>query len=144
MRVLEVDVEATYDLRRRVLRGGRPGADVRFPQDVVAGTFHLALKEDGAVTAVASFSPEATPLRPGARAVRVRGMAVEPRLQGTGAGRLLLKAATARLRGEGVEVLWANGRDSALGFYRRLGWQVAGEGFTTAGGIPHHVVLTDL
>ena len=144
MRVVEVDAEATYDLRRRVLRGDRPDADVRFPQDAVPGTFHLAVMDGGSVVAVASFSPEATPRRPGARAVRVRGMAVEPRFQGTGAGRLLLEAATARLRGEGVDVVWANGRDSALGFYRRLGWQVAGEGFTTAEGIPHHVVLTEL
>ncbi len=142
--VAEIDAESTYDLRRRVLRGGRPDAVVRFPEDQVPGTIHLSVVEDGMTLAVASFIPESTPHRPESRAVRVRGMAVEPRLQRTGAGRLLLEVATRRLRTEGVEVLWANGRDDALGFYERLGWQVLGGGFTTATGIPHHVVLTDL
>lgn len=144
MRVVEVDPEATYDLRRRVLRAGRADADVRFPEDLVSGTFHLAAAEGDVVVGVASFSPASTPWRPGARAVRVRGMAVEPGRQGKGAGRRLLEAAVARLRHEGVDVLWANARDDALGFYRQLGWQVVGEGFTAAGGIPHHVALVDL
>ncbi len=144
MHVVEIAAEDTYDLRRRVLRDGRPDADVRFPEDDVPGTFHLAAEQDGAVLGVASFTPERTPHRPMSRSMRVRGMAVEPGVQGTGVGRLLLEAAVRNLRSRGVEVLWANGRDSALGFYRRLGWQVVGEGFTTDAGIPHHVVLTEL
>lgn len=145
MHVVEIDAEATHDLRRRVLRDDRPDADVHFPEDDAPGTFHLgAVAEEGAVLAVASFTPEGTPHRPTSRCVRVRGMAVEPGVQGTGVGRLLLEAAVDHLRREGFEVLWANGRDSVLGFYERLGWQVLGVGFTTVTGIPHHVVLIDL
>ncbi len=145
MHVVEIDAEATHDLRRRVLRDDRPGADVHFPEDDTPGTFHLAaVTEEGTVLAVASFTPEDTPHRPTSRCVRVRGMAVERGVQGTGVGRLLLQAAMDHLRSQGVEVLWANGRDSVLGFYERLGWRVLGEGFTTATGIPHHVVLIDL
>jgi GNAT superfamily N-acetyltransferase len=71
-------------------------------------------------------------------------MAVEPTVQRSGVGRLLIDAAVDRLRAEGFEVIWANGRDSALGFYRRQGWEVAGEGFLNENGIPHHVVVTEL
>lgn len=142
--MVEVDAEATYELRRRVLRGGRPAAEVRFPEDQAPGAFHLAVAEDGRPVAVATFLPEATPHRPESRSARVRGMAVEPRLQRAGLGRLILEAARERLRRDGFEVLWANGRDSALDFYRRLGWQVVGEGFVDDSGIPHHVVLTDI
>ncbi len=31
-----------------------------------------------------------------------------------------------------------------LGFYRRLGWRVLGEGFLTDTGIPHHVVVLEI
>ncbi len=71
-------------------------------------------------------------------------MAVEPDLQGTGVGARLLDAATTRARAAGAEVLWADGRDSALDFYRRRGWSVEGEGYLAAGDIPHHTIVVDL
>jgi GNAT superfamily N-acetyltransferase len=137
----------THDLRRRVLRDGRPDAVVAFPEDGRPGAFHLAVRseEGGHIVAVATFSPEPAPSRPGRRAVHLRGMAVAQRWQYHGAGRLLLEDAIARLQREGVEVLWANARDSALGFYQRLGMEVVGEGFVLPGsGVPHHVVVLDL
>ena len=144
MRVVEIEAEATHDLRRRVLREGRPDADVDFPDDLTPGAFHLGVDDDaGSLVAIATVSPRPTPHRPEATAAQLRGMAVEPSLQGSGAGRLLVDAAADRLRARGFDVLWANGRDSALGFYRRLGWEVAGEGFVTDG-VPHHVVVLDL
>jgi GNAT superfamily N-acetyltransferase len=145
VQVTEIEAAATYDLRRRVLRGGRPDAEVAFSGDQLPGAFHLGVvDEGGSVLAVATFSPEATPYRPVARAVRLRGMAVEPSWAGRGLGRMLLEAATVRLRQDGVEVLWANVRDQTIGFYRRLGWEVLGESFVTETGIPHHVGLVDL
>lgn len=103
------------------------------------------LDTGGLVVAVATVSPAPTSLRPGAAAWRLRGMAVEPELQGRGAGTLLLDAVVARARAAGAEVLWADGRDSALDFYRRRGWSVEGEGYLTpATGIPHHTVILDL
>ncbi|MDP8991513.1 MAG: GNAT family N-acetyltransferase [Actinomycetota bacterium] len=139
---MEIDAESTYDLRRRLLREGRSDAEVDFAEDHLPGAMHLGVVDDqGALVAVASFSPRPAPHRPGARAVQVRGMAVEPQLQRNGLGRLLLEEGAERLRPRGAEVLWANGRDSVLGFYQRLGWQVVGEGFVFAG-VPHHVVMT--
>ncbi len=144
VRVVEIEATDAHDLRRRVLREGRPDADVRFPEDDLAGALHLAVAEaDGALLAVASFSPQSAPHRPDARAVRLRGLAVEPGAQHAGAGRMLLGAAVERFRGQGCELLWANGRDAVLGFYRQLGWQVVGDGFLIAGN-PHHLVSLDM
>lgn len=144
MRVVEIDAAATHDLRRRLLRESRADAEVSFAEDHLPGTFHLGVVDgSGAVVAVATFFPRSTPHRPGARAVQLRGMAVEPGQQGSGVGRLLVEAAVARLREDEVHVLWAYGRDTALGFYERLGWEVVGEGFVTQG-VPHHTVVLDL
>jgi GNAT superfamily N-acetyltransferase len=145
--VAQIEAAQTHDLRRRVLRDGRPES-VTFPEDDRPGAFHLGVRvEPGQpLLAVASFSSEPTPHRPGRRGVRLRGMVTDHAWQGQGVGRRLIEEAVGRLRADGVEVLWGNGRDSALGFYRRFGFEVVGAGFLAgpAGDMPHHVVVFDL
>ena len=142
--VTEVPVETTYDLRRRVLRAGRPDADFTFPEDAAAGTFHLAA-QDPDVIGVATFIPAPTQDRAGRTTYQLRGMAVDPSRQGQGVGRQLLDAAAERLRAAGVDAVWANARDTALGFYERLGWEIVGDGYVHGPmGLPHHLVIRDL
>jgi GNAT superfamily N-acetyltransferase len=143
--VVEIPVAATYDLRRRVLRDGRDDLDLTFPEDVLDGAFHLGVERDGAIVAIGSFAPSPTPLRPGVAAFQLRGMAVDTEMQGGGLGRMLLEAAEARLRAAGIRVVWANARDSALGFYVKLRWLPEGDGFRHGyKEMPHHVVVRDL
>ncbi len=143
--VREVAAVDTHDLRRRVLRGGAADAEVRFPDDDRPEAFHLAAVDPaGTVVAVSTWAPVPTERRPGRVAWRLRGMAVEPSLQGSGVGAMLLRAAEERLLALGVEVLWADGRDTALSFYERHGWVVEGEGYVTAIGLPHHTVVREL
>jgi GNAT superfamily N-acetyltransferase len=143
--VENIEAADCYSLRRAVLRGGDPTADVAWPEDSAPGAFHLAARADDAVVAVASFAPAATLHRPGTRSWQLRGMAVEPARQRHGYGVVLLDAGTGRLRSAGAEVLWANARDSALAFYVRYGMRVVGDGFVVAAlDLPHHVVVLDL
>ena len=144
--VVELALTETYDLRRRVLRAGTPSDDVTFPEDARPGTFHLGVRNgDGIPIATATFCVAATPWRPDARAVQLRGMAVDSGAQQHGVGRRLLLTAIERIRAGGGEVLWANARDSALGFYERIGMEVVGDGYVTADTrLPHHVVVLDL
>jgi GNAT superfamily N-acetyltransferase len=141
----EVPADATHDLRWRILRDSRPGASVVFPEDSRPDAFHLAVRQDGTILAVASFSVEQTPYRPGRSAVRLRGMAVDWSSQHHGLGRLLVTTVVDRLRAGGVDVLWCNARDSAGGFYARLGFEVMGDGFVLPeSGMAHHVMVLDL
>ena len=144
--VVELALRETYALRRRVLRTGTPSDDVTFPEDARPGTFHLGVRgDDGTPIATATFCVAATRWRPGARAVQLRGMAVDADAQQHGLGRRVLLTAIERARADGAEVLWANARDTALGFYERLGMEVVGDGWITADTrLPHHVVLLDL
>ena len=145
MRVEHVQAEDTYDLRRRVLYGHWPEAEVHYPEDEREGAFHLGARDEGGrLVAVASWYPETSPFFPVRRAYRLRGMAVDATRHGQGTGRLLFEAGVGELRARDVEVLWANARDSAVPFYRRLGMSVMGDGFVAAGGIPHHVVVLEL
>lgn len=143
--IAAVPAEATYDLRRQVLRGDDPEADVDFPEDHEPGAVHLgAYDAGGRLIAIATLLPSPTVARPGAEAWQLRGMAVAPDAQGGGVGRELVTAAVAHVRAAGASVLWAHGRDTALDFYERLGWVVEGEGYLTSIGIPHHTIVLDL
>jgi GNAT superfamily N-acetyltransferase len=135
----------THDLRRRVMRSGGPEAGVDLDADHHVGAWHLGAFVDGRLAGVVSFYPVASPHRPGRVSEQFRMMAVEPEMQGHGVGRALMEAALAQLRSRGVDSVWANARDSALGFYRSLGFEAAGEGFVhQETGLPHTIVVRDL
>ena len=141
----EATVDEIVELRRRVLRAGTPSAEPRLPEDDTPGAFHLAGRRDGDVVACVTFMPQVTALRPGEPAWRFRAMAVDPTLQGSGFGRVILADGIDRMRALGVRVLWASARDSAIGFYESMGMRVEGDGYTDATtALPHHAVIIDL
>ncbi len=141
--VREVELAATKDLRARVLRNHVPGAPAHAPSDDLPDTWHLGAFRAGRLVGVITGFPEEAPGHPGVPAERFRFMAVEPAEQGTGVGTALMAAMMERARRGGVRVLWAHGRDTALDFYTRLGFQVVGDAFTDSQ-LPHHVVLLEL
>jgi predicted N-acetyltransferase YhbS len=148
MQVHIADIRAadTYGLRRRVLRPDHPDSSLDYPGDQEPGAFHLgAFDDDDRLVAVASFLPNRWDERPDTPALQLRGMAVEPGLQGGGIGRLLLEAGLTRARREGAQLVWAKGRDAVLGFYERLGWKAVGDGYLYGPAqLPHHTMVLEL
>ena len=133
----------TYSLRARVLRDGNSAA-VRVPDDDLPGAWHLGARHSGALVGVASFYPRPCPLATDVAAMQLRFMAVDPAMRGRGIGRQLLEHAVCDLRKEKTRILWANGRDTALDFYTRLGFTVVGDGFIHEPGLPHHLIILGL
>jgi GNAT superfamily N-acetyltransferase len=143
--VHDIELAATKDLRSRVLRNHLPGAPAHASSDDLPDTWHLGAFRGDRLVGVVTVFPEAAPGHPGAPAQRFRFMAVEPSEQGGGAGTALMSEVMARARARGDQLLWANGRDTALDFYVRLGFEVVGDSFTDAtSNLPHHVVVLAL
>lgn len=155
--VVELDAAVTHPLRASVLRRGTPSSAVVLDGDADADTLHLGVRTaDGNVVAVSTWlrrkapdvidrsdlqAESSAPVGP-ASAVQLRAMATSPDVQGRGIGARLLGAGVERAFAAGADVVWANARDTALGFYRRHGFVVVEPGFvdaTTA--LPHHVVV---
>ena len=140
--VREIDLARTLDLRTRVLRSHMPGVPAVARSDDLAATWHLGAFAGERLVGVITGFPEEAPGHPGVAAVRFRFMAVDPAVQGGGVGRALLDEVNARALSSGTRLLWANGRDTALGFYRRLGYEVVGDEFIdSTSHLPHHVVM---
>ena len=137
LKIVDISAADTLDLRGRVLRGGSDHGG--FPDDDLSGTFHLGARDGDAIVGVATFVPREN------GAWQLRGMAVEPDRQGQRIGMAILDEAASRLRLAGAQLVWANGRDTALAFYQRAGWEVVGEGYVLPvqgdrPGMPHHRV----
>lgn len=135
MEIVEASAELTRPLRLAVLRPGFP-SDTPTLEDP-PGALHLAARDDGDVVGAAVLLPRAFAPQPDRRAWQLRGMAVAPDAQGTGVGARVLDAAVRLAATHGVELLWCQARTTAVGFYERQGWQVEGDEFTGAIGLPH-------
>lgn len=135
----------THDLRAHVLRQGTLSADVDFDGDTDHDTFHLGLEVDGELVAISSWMRRSYPDLPAADAYQLRGMATDPAFAGRGLGAQLLAAGLERCLTVGADVVWACGRDAALDFYRRHGFESVGLGYTDlTTGLPHHDVIRRL
>lgn len=143
--VRDLSLDAATDLRTRVLRNHLPRVPATAPSDALPGAWHLGAYRDGRLVGVVSGFAEDAPDQSGVPAQRFRFMAVEPSDQGRGVGAALMREVIARARARGDRLLWANGRDTALAFYARLGFDVIGESFTdSTSQLPHHVVILSL
>lgn len=117
-----VSSDELSDLRRRVLRANEPTVSVSDPRDGDDSTQHYCIRRDGEVVAAGSFYPSTSPIDFSRASHQLRYLATAPEVQGLGYGSLLLRGAESRLTSSGVSEVWANGRDSAWGFYERSGW----------------------
>lgn len=75
--------------------------------------------------------------------VRLRQMAVLSGFQGKGIGRVLMQFAENVARDRGFKKLTMHARESAIGFYEKLGYKKIGERFEEVT-IPHFMMEKDL
>jgi ribosomal protein S18 acetylase RimI-like enzyme len=118
------------DLRWRVLRKplGFERDAVRFPFE--AESLHLIALEASRVVGCVLFHPD------GPGTGRLFQMAVEPDRQGTGLGTRLVRVLEEELARRGYREVTLHARDTAVGFYARLGYSPVGPPYVEVG-IPH-------
>ncbi len=101
---------------------------VDFPFE--AESLHLVALDAGRVVGCVLFHPE----RPATG--RLFQMAVEPDRQGTGLGTRLVRALEDEVSARGFREITLHARDTAVGFYARLGYVSFGAPYVEVG-IPH-------
>jgi GNAT superfamily N-acetyltransferase len=121
--VRPVAASDTADLRRSVLRGGRP---VALPGDDEP-SFHIGVYDEQVLVGTGNVRRDAAPWGPDEPAWRLRGMATAADRRGQGIGAVVLAALVDHCRAEGGGVLWCNARTAAQRFYERAGLVTIGE-----------------
>lgn len=124
VRIERVGVQATYDLRARVLRQGRP---VQITGDDAPSAIHLAALLDDRVVGVVRFQPQTCPWRDAEYAWQLRGMATDPEVRGIGAGRALVAEGLVQISRAGADLVWCDAREAAVGFYEKIGFTVVSD-----------------
>jgi GNAT superfamily N-acetyltransferase len=132
-------------LRVAVLRKGTPATDCNYPEDAYPDVVHFGIIHEGVTIATSSWFMKECPQKPSVIAMQLKGMAVAESLQGEGLGALLIDAGMALAKERGATIAWARARDSAMGFYERLGFALTGDGFMDGPtAMPHHIVVRTL
>jgi GNAT superfamily N-acetyltransferase len=139
-----VRAEDTRALRHTVLRPHQPPETLVYPGDDHPLALHAGAFDRDELVGVASVTPEEYAPLPGLAAWRLRGMAILPRAQRRGYGAALIQACIGYIQSQGGELLWCNGRTSALPFYRALGFVTHGDEFLVPMTGPHYVCIRRL
>jgi GNAT superfamily N-acetyltransferase len=128
-RIEPVGAGQTYALRHLVLRPHQGVIEMGFPGDDDPASGHFAAFDaTGEVIGVATVLPQTSPNVPEPGSLwRLRGMAIAPGHRGQGTGRALLAVALAHTAAHGGTVLWCHARLAAVPFYRRGGFETAGD-----------------
>ena len=143
--VTSVGLIDIMQLRVAVLRKGTPATDCNYPEDAYLDVVHFGIIHEGTAIATSSWFMKECPEKPGVTAMQLKGMAVADELQGAGLGALLIDAGMALAKERGATITWARARDSAMGFYERLGFASTGAGFMDGPtAMPHHIVVRTL
>ena len=122
LRISRVAARELHELRRRVLRGNNPATSVADARDEETTALHFGGWIGERLVVSASFYPTEAPVNSELPSFQLRYMATDFDVQGLGYGARVLEAAEGELRQRGARQLWANGRDTALGFYLATGW----------------------
>ena len=129
-----------------MLRADNPEVGVADARDDDDTAVHFGGFVGERIVVSASFFPSHSPVDPGRATYQLRYMATDFDVQGRGYGAQVLAAAEEHLVGRGVEQLWANGRDTALGFYFSQGWSAVegSEHMSPETRLPHTVIVKRL
>jgi predicted GNAT family N-acyltransferase len=122
--VRPVSAADTAELRRQVLRAGRP---VARPGDDDPTAVHVGAFDGDVLVGTGNVRREPAPWAPGVPAWRLRGMATADSRRGEGIGALVLAALLDHCGQEGGGELWCNARTGARTFYARAGFAEVGE-----------------
>lgn len=150
MQIKEINALQTYPVRHPVLRAGQPITACAFTGDDLATTIHLGAYIDQQLVGVASFllAQDAT-IHSRLHLIdqvqyQLRGMAVLDYCQGQQIGQKIVQYAHELLSNKRVAVLWCNARESAAGFYKKMGYTIVGTVFDVPTIGPHYKMYKEL
>ncbi len=141
MIVKQIDAKDTYPIRSEMLRKDLPLDSCHFDGDNEDSTFHLGAYINDKLASVASFYLKNNEKFSEEYQYQLRGMATLHSYQGQGLSQALLRTAFPIIKANHVKLVWCNARIAAIGFYTKVGFEVASEEFEIPGVGTHKLMF---
>ncbi|MEG0849343.1 GNAT family N-acetyltransferase [Flavobacterium plurextorum] len=127
--IKEIPSKETYIVRQPVLRKGKPIESCIFEGDDLETTHHFGLFQNENLTGIISLFTQSNPIFAENLQGQIRGMAILENHQKKGFGEALVKHCEDYCKQNKVDLIWFNARTAAVGFYKRMNYEVLGEPF---------------
>jgi ribosomal protein S18 acetylase RimI-like enzyme len=144
MEIKKITAFETLIVRHPVLRPGKPIETCHFEGDDLPTTSHFGLYFENQLAAVISAFKVQNKLFSEENQYQIRGMAVLEEFQKKGFGEELLKHCENEIKLKKGNLIWFNARETAVGFYKKSGYEVLGDQFEIPDVGPHYILFKSL
>ena len=138
--IKQIPSQDTFAVRQPVLRPGKPVDSCIFEGDDLETTTHFGIYADDDIKGCVSVFQSASEEFPEENQFQMRGMAVVESHQKKGLGEMLVNEAEKYVQEMHASILWFNARESAIGFYKKMGYKVNGNEFDIPGVGTHYIM----
>lgn len=139
-----ISSQDTFAVRQPVLRPGKPVETCIFDGDDLLTTIHFGIFDGNSLAGIISVFKASHEFFTEDSQYQIRGMAVLDNYQKQGLGELLVRHAENDVIEKRGTLLWFNAREVAVGFYKKMGYEVIGEPFPISDIGPHYVMFKNL
>jgi ribosomal protein S18 acetylase RimI-like enzyme len=144
MEIKKITAFETLIVRHPVLRPGKPIETCHFEGDDLPTTSHFGLYVENQLAAVISTFKVQNKLFSEENQYQIRGMAVLEEFQKKGFGEELLKHCENEIKLKKGNLIWFNARETAVGFYKKSGYEVLGNQFEIPDVGPHYILFKSI
>ena len=138
--IKKISATSTYPIRQAVLRTGKPIESCLFDGDDLPSTQHFGCFLNNQLVGVVSVYAVCNMLFGEKKSFQIRGMAVLDSHQKKGIGEALMRDAEIYCQSQQAALIWFNARTSAVGFYKKMGYEILGSEFEIKEVGPHYVM----
>jgi len=136
----QISSQDTFAVRQPVLRPGKGIETCVFDGDDLPTTVHFGIFDDEALVGIISVFKASSPYFNETEQFQIRGMAVLESEQKKGLGEKLVLEAEAYIAQNKGKRIWFNAREIAVGFYKKMGYDIIGDQFNIPDVGPHYVM----
>ncbi|MBF4518594.1 GNAT family N-acetyltransferase [Flavobacterium sp. ANB] len=127
--IKEIPSKETYIVRQPVLRNGKPIESCIFEGDDLDTTHHFGLFDNSELIGIISLFSQTNTIFAEKKQAQIRGMAVLETHQKKGFGEALVKHCENYCYENNVDLIWFNARTAAVGFYKKMNYEIIGAPF---------------
>ncbi|MEN9326462.1 MAG: hypothetical protein RI943_883 [Bacteroidota bacterium] len=142
--IQKITATETYPVRHIVLRAGKPIESCKFDGDELVSTHHFGYCLNNQIIGVISLFAIDNSHFITQKPFQIRGMAVLPTYQKQGIGEALVNEAEKFCTTQKADLIWFNARTTAVGFYKKMGYEIVGSEFEIKEVGPHFLMYKKL